>query len=79
MPILHSLDSLHKLVVENGGTFSMNLNSSVTHCIASESKGQSLLSEQSLTLVTLHSKIGINFKKSKVTCASKGMTAEYIE
>ncbi|XP_041996130.1 DNA ligase 4-like isoform X1 [Salvia splendens] len=39
VPILHSLDSLHKLVVENGGTFSMNLNSSVTHCIASESKG----------------------------------------
>ncbi|KAG6411422.1 hypothetical protein SASPL_129504 [Salvia splendens] len=56
VPILHSLDSLHKLVVENGGTFSMNLNSTVTHCIASESKGQSLLSEQSLTLVTLRIK-----------------------
>ncbi|XP_031380675.1 DNA ligase 4-like isoform X1 [Punica granatum] len=34
-----SLDALHKMVVENGGTFSMNLNNSVTHCIAAESKG----------------------------------------
>ncbi|XP_010046928.2 DNA ligase 4 isoform X1 [Eucalyptus grandis] len=34
-----SLDALHKMVVENGGTFSMNLNDSVTHCIAAESKG----------------------------------------
>lgn len=47
VPTLHSLDSLHKMVVENGGTFSMNLNSSVTHCVASESKGQPLLSYQS--------------------------------
>ncbi|XP_075509574.1 DNA ligase 4 [Primulina tabacum] len=39
VPSSHSLDSLHKMVVENGGAFSMNLNSSVTHCIASESKG----------------------------------------
>ncbi|KAG8376397.1 hypothetical protein BUALT_Bualt09G0059200 [Buddleja alternifolia] len=39
VPSTHSLDSLHKMVVENGGTFSMNLNNSVTHCIASESKG----------------------------------------
>ncbi|KZV30732.1 DNA ligase 4-like [Dorcoceras hygrometricum] len=39
LPSSHSLDSLHKMVVENGGTFSMNLNNSVTHCIASESKG----------------------------------------
>ncbi|KAK4396711.1 DNA ligase 4, partial [Sesamum angolense] len=39
VPSSHSLDSLHKMVVENGGTFSMNLNNSVTHCIASESKG----------------------------------------
>ncbi|KAL8039990.1 hypothetical protein ABFX02_10G071500 [Erythranthe guttata] len=38
-PSSHSLDSLHKMVVENGGTFSMNLNNLVTHCIASESKG----------------------------------------
>ncbi|OWM84404.1 hypothetical protein CDL15_Pgr020644 [Punica granatum] len=36
-----SLDALHKMVVENGGTFSMNLNNSVTHCIAAESKGLS--------------------------------------
>ncbi|KAF8033682.1 hypothetical protein BT93_C0069 [Corymbia citriodora subsp. variegata] len=34
-----SLDALHKMVVENGGTFSMNLNDSVTHCVAAESKG----------------------------------------
>ncbi|KAL0410270.1 UNVERIFIED_CONTAM: DNA ligase 4 [Sesamum latifolium] len=39
VPSSHALDSLHKMVVENGGTFSMNLNNSVTHRIASESKG----------------------------------------
>ncbi|KAL3644155.1 hypothetical protein CASFOL_012087 [Castilleja foliolosa] len=38
-PSSHSLDSLHKAVVENGGTFSMNLNNSVTHSVASESRG----------------------------------------
>ncbi|GFP84377.1 DNA ligase 4 [Phtheirospermum japonicum] len=38
-PSSHSLDSLHKTVVENGGTFSMNLNNSVTHSVASESRG----------------------------------------
>ncbi|KDP41107.1 hypothetical protein JCGZ_03237 [Jatropha curcas] len=27
------------MVIENGGTFSMNLNKSVTHCIAAENKG----------------------------------------
>ncbi|XP_047307566.1 DNA ligase 4 [Impatiens glandulifera] len=35
----HTLDSLHKLVAEHGGTFSMNSNNSVTHYIAAESKG----------------------------------------
>ncbi|KAL3533277.1 hypothetical protein ACH5RR_006798, partial [Cinchona calisaya] len=35
----YSLDLLHKMVVENGGSFSMNLNNSVTHCIAAESRG----------------------------------------
>ncbi|KAD3068139.1 hypothetical protein E3N88_36019 [Mikania micrantha] len=39
VPSTHSLDSLHKLVAENGGTFSMNLNNVVTHCIAAESRG----------------------------------------
>ncbi|KAL6977871.1 DNA ligase (ATP) [Sarracenia purpurea var. burkii] len=39
VPPTHSLDGLHKMVVENGGTFSMNLNNSVTHCIAVETKG----------------------------------------
>lgn len=39
VPSTHSLDLLHKMVVENGGSFSMNLNSSVTHCIAAESRG----------------------------------------
>ncbi|KAG6467998.1 hypothetical protein ZIOFF_072564 [Zingiber officinale] len=34
-----SMDHLHKTVVENGGAFSMNLNDSVTHCIAAEKKG----------------------------------------
>ncbi|XP_009359940.2 DNA ligase 4 isoform X2 [Pyrus x bretschneideri] len=39
VPPTHSLDSLHKLVVENGGTFSMNLNNAVTHCVAADGKG----------------------------------------
>ncbi|CAN6452740.1 unnamed protein product [Victoria cruziana] len=39
IPSAYSLDFFHKLVVENGGTFSMNLNDSVTHCIAAERKG----------------------------------------
>lgn len=39
VPSDHSLDSLHKLVVENGGTFSMNLNDTVTHCVGAESRG----------------------------------------
>ncbi|XP_008451173.2 DNA ligase 4 isoform X1 [Cucumis melo] len=38
VPPTHSLDSLHKLIVENGGTFSMNLNNSVTHSVAADSK-----------------------------------------
>ncbi|KAL5699598.1 DNA ligase (ATP) [Ranunculus cassubicifolius] len=39
VPPDHSLDYFHKMVVENGGSFSMNLNDSVTHCIAAERKG----------------------------------------
>ncbi|KAH0906664.1 hypothetical protein HID58_038491 [Brassica napus] len=39
LPRSHSLDKFHKMVVENGGKFSMNLNNSVTHCIAAESSG----------------------------------------
>ncbi|KAF9612970.1 hypothetical protein IFM89_004673 [Coptis chinensis] len=39
VPPNHSLDSFHKMVAENGGSFSMNLNDSVTHCIAAERKG----------------------------------------
>ncbi|CAJ1975847.1 unnamed protein product [Sphenostylis stenocarpa] len=39
VPPSHSLESLHKIIVENGGTFSMNLNKSVTHCVAADSKG----------------------------------------
>lgn len=39
VPPTHSLESMHKMVTENGGTFSMNLNQSVTHCVAAESKG----------------------------------------
>ncbi|KAK1363517.1 hypothetical protein POM88_039078 [Heracleum sosnowskyi] len=39
LPPIQSLDSLHGLVAENGGTSSMNLNNTVTHCIAAESKG----------------------------------------
>lgn len=39
VPPTHSLESLHKMVAENGGTFSMNLNDSVTHSIAAEIKG----------------------------------------
>lgn len=36
------------MVVEHGGSFSMNLNKSVTHCIASESRGFSLFPSLSL-------------------------------
>lgn len=32
-------DSFHKLIAENGGSFAMNLNDSVTHVIAGEKKG----------------------------------------
>ncbi|XP_023637190.1 DNA ligase 4 isoform X2 [Capsella rubella] len=39
VPRSYSLDTFHKMVVENGGKFSMNLNNSVTHCIAAESSG----------------------------------------
>ncbi|XP_069142833.1 DNA ligase 4 isoform X3 [Solanum lycopersicum] len=39
VPSSHTLESLHKMVVEHGGAFSMNLNKSVTHCIAAESRG----------------------------------------
>nr|XP_043622118.1 DNA ligase 4 isoform X2 [Erigeron canadensis] len=39
VPSTHTMDSLHKMVAENGGTFSMNLNNAVTHCIAAESRG----------------------------------------
>ncbi|XP_058068176.1 DNA ligase 4 [Magnolia sinica] len=39
VPPSYSLDSFHKMVAENGGAFSMNLNDSVTHCIAAEKKG----------------------------------------
>ncbi|XP_038984742.1 DNA ligase 4 isoform X3 [Phoenix dactylifera] len=39
VPPSSSVDYFHKIVVENGGTFSMNLNDSVTHCIAAERKG----------------------------------------
>ncbi|KAK9097494.1 hypothetical protein Sjap_022991 [Stephania japonica] len=39
VPTTYSLDSLHKMVAENGGSFCMNRNESVTHCIAAEQKG----------------------------------------
>nr|KYP46728.1 DNA ligase 4 [Cajanus cajan] len=39
VPPSHSLESFHKIIAENGGTFSMNLNNSVTHCVAADSKG----------------------------------------
>ncbi|KAL1217452.1 DNA ligase 4 [Cardamine amara subsp. amara] len=39
LPRSYTLDTFHKMVVENGGKFSMNLNNSVTHCIAAESSG----------------------------------------
>lgn len=32
-------DALHKLVAENGGSFAININDSVTHAIAAEKKG----------------------------------------
>jgi len=35
----YPVEKLHKLVVENGGTFSMNLSSVVTHSMALEKKG----------------------------------------
>ncbi|KAL5141132.1 DNA ligase 4 [Glycine soja] len=39
VPQSHSPESLHKLIAENGGTFSMNSNNSVMHCVAADSKG----------------------------------------
>ncbi|XWS28144.1 hypothetical protein CRYUN_Cryun25bG0040400 [Craigia yunnanensis] len=39
VPPTYSLDSFHKMIAEHGGMFSMNLNNSVTHCVAAESKG----------------------------------------
>uniref|UniRef100_A0A1J3DSA4 DNA ligase 4 n=1 Tax=Noccaea caerulescens TaxID=107243 RepID=A0A1J3DSA4_NOCCA len=39
VPQSYSVDTFRKMVVENGGKFSMNLNNSVTHCIAAESSG----------------------------------------
>ncbi|MQL70275.1 hypothetical protein Taro_002562, partial [Colocasia esculenta] len=43
VPSSYTIDYFHKLVAENGGTFSMNLNDSVTHCIAAEKKGCEIL------------------------------------
>lgn len=39
VPPSHSLESFHELVAENGGTFSMNLNNSVTHLCCSRQQG----------------------------------------
>uniref|UniRef100_A0A1J3K4K0 DNA ligase n=1 Tax=Noccaea caerulescens TaxID=107243 RepID=A0A1J3K4K0_NOCCA len=39
VPQSYSVDTFRKMVVENRGKFSMNLNNSVTHCIAAESSG----------------------------------------
>lgn len=44
LPSTQTLESLHKMVAENGGAFSMNLNKSVTHCVAAESKGLDMFS-----------------------------------
>ena len=49
-PPSYNLDYFHKLVVENGGSFSMNLNDSVTHCIAAEKKGIPLVQNYSFFL-----------------------------
>eukprot|EP01018_Ginkgo_biloba_P026724 Gb_32664 [translate_table: standard] len=35
----YSVENFHKMVVENGGSFSMNLNHSVTHTIAADKRG----------------------------------------
>ena len=39
VPSSYTIDHFHKMVAENGGNFSMNLNDSVTHCIAADKKG----------------------------------------
>ncbi|WMV37125.1 hypothetical protein MTR67_030510 [Solanum verrucosum] len=57
VPSSHTLQSLHKMVVEHGGAFSMNLNKSVTHCIAAESRGFSL---------SLSPPTGIKFQAAKL-------------
>lgn len=49
IPSSYNLEYFHKLVVENGGSFSMNLNDSVTHCIAAEKKGIYLCSRSSFS------------------------------
>lgn len=36
----HPVDKLHKQIVENGGSFSMNMSSIVTHAVANEKKGK---------------------------------------
>lgn len=48
IPSSYNLEYFHKLVVENGGSFSMNLNESVTHCIAVEKRGIYLCFRRSL-------------------------------
>ena len=50
IPSSYNLEYFHKLVVENGGSFSMNLNDSVTHCIAAEKKGIYLFKSPPLSL-----------------------------
>eukprot|EP00252_Welwitschia_mirabilis_P019931 TRINITY_DN4748_c0_g2_i1.p1 TRINITY_DN4748_c0_g2~~TRINITY_DN4748_c0_g2_i1.p1 ORF type:complete len:1164 (+),score=257.65 TRINITY_DN4748_c0_g2_i1:141-3632(+) len=39
LPLEYSLDQFHKIIVENGGSFSMNWNDTVTHTIAAEKRG----------------------------------------
>ncbi|KAL3684731.1 hypothetical protein R1sor_002753 [Riccia sorocarpa] len=54
-PEEYTKENLHKLVVENGGSFSMNLNDEVTHAIACERKGIKYIAAASHRDVIHHS------------------------
>lgn len=71
------LDNFHKMVVENGGTFSMNLNNSVTHCVAAESKGLFLFHiSPSLSLSLVIDFIGLLTKRSETVTGIKFQAAK---
>lgn len=55
----HGKETLHKMVVENGGSFSMNLGRGVTHVIAADKKGGFVML---YNLMFLMKSMAVNFK-----------------